>query len=75
MSKQENSAWLTLKLLGNLGFLIAVPLVVCALIGRLLDKRLDSSPLFLLTGLVFSLIISSIGVYRKTQELLKDLDK
>jgi F0F1-type ATP synthase assembly protein I len=71
-SKSDFSA---LKLAWELGYTIAVPLVVLALAGRFLDKKLDTSPWFLLAGIFLSLFISSFGVYRKTVGILKDLEK
>ncbi|MBI3626777.1 AtpZ/AtpI family protein [Candidatus Uhrbacteria bacterium] len=75
MANKENSAWLTLKLLGDIGFLVAVPLVIFGLGGRLLDKKLHTAPWLMLAGLVISLIITSISIYKKTSTILRELDE
>ncbi len=54
----------------DVGFTIAIPLVALALGGRLLDKHLGSSPLFLLTGMLLAITISTVIVYKKISKLL-----
>ena len=73
--KDASLVWKTLGLLGHLGFLIAVPLVIFGLLGRFLDKRFDTSPWLLLTGLFISLIISSIAVMIKTLQIVKEMEQ
>lgn len=71
-SKADFSA---LKLAWELGYVITIPLVVFALLGRFLDKKLDTSPWLLLIGILVSIFISSFGVYRKTVAILSDMGK
>ena len=54
----------------EVGYTIAVPLILLALGGRLLDKNLDTAPLFILLGIVLALIISSWSVYKKVKKLM-----
>ena len=61
----RNGLWQALGLAWNLGYIIALPLVVFALGGRLLDRRMGTSPLFLLAGVFISLIVTTIGLMRK----------
>lgn len=64
----------TLAALGlawDLGYTIAVPLVVLALIGRLADRSFGTSPWLLLTGVLFSIIISTLLVVRKTRAIME----
>ncbi|MEW6611039.1 MAG: AtpZ/AtpI family protein [Patescibacteria group bacterium] len=70
----SSALWLVLSLAWNLGYIIAVPLVVFALLGRFLDKRYGTSPLALLAGIFISLVVSTVGVYRKTKEITKGID-
>jgi F0F1-type ATP synthase assembly protein I len=58
----------------QLGYLIVIPLVALAVGGRMLDKKFDSSPLFLLAGVLLSVFISSYLVYSKTKEVMKEID-
>ena len=61
------SAW---QLAWELGYTIAVPIVILALVGRFADKQFDSAPWLLLGGIVLSVFISSALVYRKVRKLL-----
>lgn len=65
----------TLRLALGLGYTIAVPLVLLALGGRLLDKYLHTSPLFILISILASLVISTISLVRKVTPIIKDLEK
>ncbi len=48
------------KFAWEMGYTMAIPLVLLALGGRLLDKHFNISPVFLLTGILASIVISSI---------------
>lgn len=61
-----------IELVWDLGFLFAVPLVIFALGGRFLDKRMDSSPLYVLIGVLVAAIVSSIGVFFKVRSVLRE---
>lgn len=52
----------------DLGFAIIIPLIIFALGGRLLDKKMDTSPLFLIVGILISLIFTGIAVYKKAKK-------
>lgn len=54
----------------ELGYIIAIPIVVFGLLGRLIDKKLESTPIFLLAGILLAIISSSIGIYRKMKKIL-----
>lgn len=69
-SKSESSVWYALSLAWQLGYTIAIPLVVLALVGRLLDRKLGTGPWLLLAGILSSLIISSWLVYLKVAKIL-----
>jgi F0F1-type ATP synthase assembly protein I len=58
----------------EMGYTMAIPLVVLALGGRLLDKYLKTSPLFLLIGIGFSIAISSLALARKATKIMADLE-
>ena len=75
-NKSEKSfLWKGLGMVWQLGYTIAIPLTILALLGRWLDKKLDSSPLLLLVGILLSVIVSSIGVWRKIAQLTKELEE
>jgi len=54
----------------DVGFAIIVPLVILALAGRFLDKKLNTSPVFLIIGLLVSLIFTFYSIYKKTKTFL-----
>lgn len=68
--KEKENLWWALGLAWQLGYTIAIPLVLFALGGRLLDKCLDTSPVFLLTGILASIMLTSWMVYKKVSKLL-----
>ena len=59
-----------LGLAWNLGYTIAVPVVVLALAGRYLDKKLGTAPWLLLAGILVSIVVSSWAVYKKTLDII-----
>lgn len=63
------------SIVGEIGFLIAIPLVVCALIGRAVDSALGSSPFFFLIGILGAIALSTVMVYRKTKEMIDYAEK
>jgi len=74
-SKIGNPTWSALALAWELGYTIAIPIVIFAIGGRFLDKKLGSSPILLLLGILLALIISSVGVYRKTMKVMSETNK
>ena len=52
-----------LAIASQLGFSLAVPLVVFIVGGIFLDKKVGTSPLFLLIGIVFGFIGAGYGLY------------
>jgi hypothetical protein len=75
MSKEEKpvSSWSALGFAWELGYSIAIPLVLFALGGRYLDKKLGTSPWLLLGGLAISIVLTSIVVYYKVIKEMKKL--
>lgn len=55
----------------ELGYMIAIPLVALTLGGRFLDKKLGTSPMLLLVGVVLAIILSSYMVYKKMIDIIK----
>ena len=55
----------------DVGFAIMIPLVILAVLGRLLDQKFGTSPLFLITGLLFSLITTGFMIYKKTKSFME----
>lgn len=74
-NKNNQSTWSALSLAWQLGYSIAIPLVVLALLGRLLDKKFGTSPWLLLAGVLVSLVVSTFAVYFKTIKILEDTEE
>lgn len=72
--KDKKNVFSALELAFQLGYLIAVPLVVFAIGGRLLDKKLETSPFLFITGIILSMGVSSFLVYKKTAKIMSDID-
>ena len=68
--KEKGQTWSALSLAWQLGYSIAIPLVVLALGGRFFDKKFGTSPWLLLTGILLSLVVSTFLVYSKTIKIL-----
>ncbi len=65
--------WTALGLAWELGYVIALPLVIFALVGRWLDHRWGTSPLMILVGVVVAFIITSIWLATKLKEITKEM--
>lgn len=69
-NEQKDTSWSALGLAWELGYTIAIPIVVFALLGRFLDKKMGTSPWLLLGGIFLSIIVSSFMVYKKTVDIM-----
>ena len=61
----------SLALMGQLGFVIAIPIVLGALLGSFLDSRFHTGPFLLLFGLLLGLISGIYGAYRLFARAMK----
>lgn len=75
MAKEKMVLLKTISLAWELGYTIAVPLVALAFLGRFLDKKYETSPIFLLSGILLAIAISGIMVFRKTKKIMEDINK
>ena len=74
-NRNKEGVWQALSLAWQLGYSIAIPLVLFALGGRLLDKYLNTSPWLLLAGIFISLILSTILVYNKSIAIIAEAEQ
>ena len=74
-NQDKKSLSLGLNLAWELGYLIAIPIIIFAFVGRALDRKFDTSPWLLLAGIFIALIISGIAVGRKSMAIIKDTEK
>ncbi|MBI2626387.1 MAG: AtpZ/AtpI family protein [Candidatus Nealsonbacteria bacterium] len=73
--KSRQALYGAIGLAWELGYTITVPLVIFAILGRFLDKKYDASPIFLLSGILLSIVVSGLLVFRKTKKILDDASK
>ncbi len=61
---KRRSWWVSAAQFTGLGWYIAAAIVLPTLAGVWLDDRAGTSPLFLLGGLLFGVVLAFYGVYR-----------
>lgn len=72
MKKNEPpSVWQSLALMGQLGFIIAIPIALGTILGNYLDGLTQRGTLFLLLGLLLGLVTGIYGAYRLLAPFLK----
>lgn len=59
------------SMIGELGFIIAIPLIVTILAGLWLDKKFNTIPLFMIVGILLAITTSTIAIGRKIKRLNK----
>jgi len=72
---EKGSTFSALKLSLELGYTIAIPIVALALLGRLLDKKFDTSPWILIAGIILSIIISSVALVVKFNTIMRKIQQ
>ncbi|HPN54596.1 MAG TPA: AtpZ/AtpI family protein [Candidatus Moranbacteria bacterium] len=70
-SLASDRSWSALSFAWELGYSIAIPIVLFTLGGRLLDKKLQTSPWLLLVGLFISIVVTFCIVYKKLMEIIR----
>ncbi len=68
---EQQSVWTPLVLAGELGLIIAIPVVVLAFGGAWLDKQYGTSPLLLISGCIIAFLLSAIAVVRKVRGVIR----
>lgn len=67
----DGDTWMYLGLVGQIGYTIAIPLVVGVLGGVFIDKELGTRPVVTLIGLALGAVVSVIGFTRTLKEVLQ----
>ncbi|MDD5342321.1 MAG: AtpZ/AtpI family protein [Patescibacteria group bacterium] len=67
---EAEAKWSAVRFAWELGYTIAIPLVVLAIGGALLDRWLGTKPWFLLGGVLLSMGISTVGMYLKAIKVI-----
>jgi len=68
--KDDAKVWSAYELALNLGFMIVIPVLIFGVGGVLLDKKLNSFPIFVLVGFVLSMTSGLMIVYVKTKDII-----
>lgn len=68
---QKNSWAQYLGIAGQIGFIIAIPVVAFTLLGRYLDNFYGTSPWFFLGGIIGAFLVSSAILYAQVWKALK----
>ncbi len=72
MKKQDKfSFYYSISLVGQIGWSVAVPLIVFILIGVFLDKQFGTKPALTLGGLVLGMIVSFYSLYQFLKPFLR----
>ncbi len=71
----SSSFWKALGIAWELGYVIAIPIVVLGVGGRFLDKRLDTSPWLFLAGVIISITLTSFGLVWKFKRLIRSVEQ
>ncbi len=69
--EDENNALTTAELVSfatEIGYTVAVPLIILLVAGRVIDKNFGTAPLFLIIGLLLSIISTGIIIYKKVKK-------
>lgn len=64
---ERRYALLALRVMGEFGAIIAVPVVVFALAGRWLDQRYGTQPLFIIVGFALAAALTSFAIVKKAR--------
>jgi len=81
--KAKNTVLAAIGLGSQLGLAIVLPLILCLFLGIFLDKKFNTAPIFLITLVIFSIIVTILDVYylilpfieKRSQENNKNKDK
>ena len=68
--KDEKKMWSAYELAMNLGFMIITPILIFGIGGVLLDKWLNSYPIFILIGFLLAMTSGLLIVYIKTKNII-----
>ena len=64
MENPTGKALLTMGVAMQLGFSIALPLILFIVLGIFADKKLGTMPLFTIVGVLLSLVVSVMQIYQ-----------
>ena len=66
--KDKQYLILSIRIMGDFGATIAIPVVALAMFGKWVDSKFGTSPIFIAVGFALAFIFSSIVIYKKTKK-------
>ncbi len=74
-TKSESPLKVNLLQIGiKFGITIALPLLGFIALGFILDKKLGTLPIFIILGVIFATILSTLLLSREITEIMQDID-
>lgn len=70
-SSERRAQLLGLRIMGDFGATIAIPVVAFSWLGKRVDMRWGTAPIFLIAGFVLAFMLSAISIYRKSKKYAK----
>lgn|SRR3989338_5029470 len=71
---KEINKWRIVSLALELGFIIALPLVLFGLAGKWLDGKMNTYPWLTLGGILFAIALTTVWLVRRMRELMTHND-
>ncbi len=69
-NEKKDKVWSAYSLALNLGYMIALPIVLLGVGGVMVDKHFNSFPLFVIIGFILAMTASLLTVYVKTKDII-----
>ena len=69
MSKSKGTGYEALTLISNLGFTLAIPIVLGILIGRWIDVKLHTEMIFLIIFMILGIVAGGMGAYHQIMNI------
>ena len=76
-NRERQYMMLGLRIIGDFGATIAVPVVLLSLLGKWMDAKYGTKPYFLIAGFAVAATVSSIMIVRKAKaygKMYQDID-
>ncbi len=70
-NKPQMNKWSMISLATEFGFIIALPLVIFALLGKWLDHKLGIYPWLTLVGIVIAIVCTTVWMTKKLKAYIK----
>jgi len=71
----DREYWMfAMKIVGNFGATIAVPVVLFVMIGQYFDEKYNHGPWFTILGFVVAALLTGLMIYRKAKKYSKEYE-